>query len=226
VKNFATHFATRFRTAVRHACAAVFVLLAVAAAHGQGAPPGPPGPDSGRPGVTNPKGDTDARTNREARLRSAEIGTSAGRMTPRQLAAAIEQTRNDFKRIQLVRNDLVDLLVSKKPFDYKQLAGQAEEINKRAHRLKSFLMKPPAEGDGLTGEKKAGGAAPVYDEAAMRGALVKLCNTIHSFTGNPMFKNPEVVEAQQPARAGGELLNIISLSESVKLNAERMSKEK
>jgi hypothetical protein len=221
VKNFATRFQT---VAARRACAAVFVMLAAAAA----AQAQPPSPDAGgRPGVTNPKGDMDARTNREAMLRSAEIGTSSGRMTPQQLAAAIEQTRNDFKRIQLVRNDLVDLLVSKRPFDYKQLAGQAEEINKRAHRLKSFLMKPQPEAEKSAGEKKADdAAAPVYDEAALRGALVKLCNTIHSFTGNPMFKNPEVVEAQQPAKAGGELLNIISLSEHVKLNAARMAKAK
>lgn len=217
MKNSATRFTT---AAVRRACAAVFVLLAAAAA----AQAQPPGPDARPGGAINPKGETDSRTNREARLRSAEIGTSAGRMTPQQLAAAIEQTRNDFKRIQLVRNELVDVLVSKKTFDYKQLAGQAEEINKRARRLKSFLMRPQPEGEKPDGEKKADDAAPAYDEAALRGALVKLCNTIHSFTGNPMFKNPEVVDAQQPARAGGELLAIISLSESVRHNAERMAR--
>jgi hypothetical protein len=217
------NFATRFlKVAGRHAAAAVFVMLASAAALAQ---TGPPSPDAGgRPGgAVNPKGETDARTNREARLRSAEIGTSTGGMTPQQLTAAIEQTKNDFKRIQLVRNDLVDLLVSKKPFDYKQLAGQAEEVNKRAHRLKSFLMKPAPQ-KSAEEEKADDAAKPVYDEAAMRGALVKLCNTIHSFTGNPMFKNPEVVDAQQPAKAGGELLTIIELSENVKLNAERMAK--
>ncbi|HEX8282459.1 MAG TPA: hypothetical protein VF588_03855 [Pyrinomonadaceae bacterium] len=214
------NFATRFLIVV------AFVLTASAAAPGQGIPPGPPSPDAGRPGgTTNLKGDTDARTNREARLRSAEIGTSSGGMTPQQLAAAIEQTKNDFKRIQLVRNELVDLLVSKKPFDYKQLAGQAEEVNKRALRLKSFLMKPRPEP--TAEEKKADAAAATpYDEEALRGALVKLCNTIHSFTGNPMFKNPDVVDAQQPAKAGGELMTIIDLSESVKRNAERMAKAK
>ncbi|MCA1618239.1 MAG: hypothetical protein LC795_02775 [Acidobacteria bacterium] len=216
MKNFATRSLT----------AAAFVLFASAAAMGQSVPPGPPSPEAGgRPGGIGPRADTDARTYREAKLRSAEIGTSAGGMTPQQLAAAIEQTRNDFKRIQLVRNDLVDLLVSKKPFDYGQLAEQAEEINKRAHRLKSFLMKPAPQ-KSAEEEKADDAARPVYDEAAMRGALVKLCNTIHSFTGNPMFKNPEVVDARQPAKAGGELLDIIELSENVKLNAERMAKAK
>ena len=221
MKNFATRF---LKVAGRHASVAVFVLLASAAAFGQ---PGPPSPDAGgRPGAVNPKGDTDARTYREANLRSAEIGTSTGGMTPQQLAAAIEQTKNDFKRIQLVRNELVDLLVSKKPFDYRQLAEQAEEVNKRALRLRSFLMKPPPEATAEEKKEAAAAARPAFDEAAMRGALIKLCNTIHSFTGNPMFKNPDVVDAQQPAKAGGELLTIIDLSESVKLNAERMAKAK
>ena len=222
MKNIATRF---LREAGRHAVAAVFVLLATAAALGQGAPPGAPSPTAGgRPGVTSPRADTDARTHREARLRSAEIGaTATGQMNRRQLAAAIEQTRNDFKRIQVVRNDIIDLLVSRRPLDYRQLAEQVGEVNKSAHRLKSFLMKP-AGGEKSADEKKAEGAAPEYDEAGMRSALVKLCNTIHSFTGNPMFKNPEVVDARQPARAGGDLLAILDLSEAVKFNAERLAK--
>jgi hypothetical protein len=85
-------------------------------------------------------------------------------------------------------------------------------------------MKPPAGAEKAGEEKKPGGATPEYDEAGMRSALVKLCNTIHSFIGNPMFKNPAVVDAQQPARAGAELLTIIDLSESVRLNAERLAK--
>jgi hypothetical protein len=205
------------RIARRLAASALLLLAAAGAAHAQG-----PG-GVGAPARVNPKDETNDQTNREARLRSAEIGAAADMRNQRQIAAAIEQTKDDFKRIQLVRNDLVDFLVSKRPFDYKQLAGQAEEVNKRANRLKSFLMKPAAEVE-KGEEKKPEAAPPEYDEAAMRSALVKLCNTIHSFTGNPMFKNPAVVDAAQPARAGGELLAIIELSENVKRNAERMSK--
>lgn len=206
--------------AARRAAAAALLLLAcAAAASAQGRPP-----DAAAPGRVNPKDETQGRTNREAQLRSAEMPATAGQLTRQQLAAAIEQTKNDFKRIQLVRNDLVDLLVSKRPFDYGRLAEQAGEINRRAERLKSFLMKPRPEPEKPAGEKKPDPPAPAYDEAAMRAALVRLCNTIHSFTGNPMFKNPDVVDAQQPAKAGAELLVIIDLSESVRLNAERMAR--
>ena len=210
-----------FGGGARRACAAALLVLgAAAAAAAQGPPTG-----AGAPGRVNPKDETQGRTNREATLRSAEALASVAQVNEKQLAAAIEQTKNDFKRIQLVRNDLVDLLVSRRPFDYGQLAGQAGEINKRAERLKSFLMKPAAEGEKPDGGKRPeGAAAPAYDEPAMRAALVKLCNTIHSFTGNPMFKNPGVVAADQPARAGAELLTIIELSDAVRLNAERLAK--
>ncbi|HEX8502398.1 MAG TPA: hypothetical protein VF659_17580 [Pyrinomonadaceae bacterium] len=218
MKNLASR---ALRRAARRACAGVLLLLAAAAAaSAQGPPAG-----AGAPGRTNPKDETQGRANREATLRRGEMAATVGQLSQQQLAAVIEQTKNDFKRIQLVRNELVDLLVSKQPFDYKRLAGQAEEVNKRAERLKSFLMKSPPEAERPAGEKRPEPPpAPAYDEAAMRGALVKLCNTIHSFTGNPMFKNPDVVAADQPAKAGGDLLTIIELSEHVKLNAERLAK--
>lgn len=217
MKNLASSL---FENAGRRAAAVVFVvMLAAAGASAQGPPGG-----ARAPGVVNPRSDTTTHINRETQLRGAELPATVKQMTQQQLAAAIEQTRNDFKRIQLVRNDLVDQLVSKKPFDYRQLSGQAEEINRRALRLKSFLMKPPPEPEKADGAKTAATAPPEYDEAALRAALVKLCNAVHSFTGNPMFKNPDVVDAQQPAKAGGELLAIIELSEHVKRNAERMAK--
>src|SRR5215204_38706 len=217
MKNLATGIV---KVVARRTAAAVLLLLAAAAvASAQGAPAG-----AGAPGRVNPKDDTQGRTSHEARLRSAELEPAAAQLNQKQLAAAIEQTKNDFKRIQLVRNDLVDLLVSKQPFDYKQLGEQAEEINKRAHHLKSFLMKPPPEGATPANEKNPEGATPEYEEAGMRSALVKLCNTIHSFTGNPMFKNPDVVDAQQPAKAGSDLLVIIELSENIKHNAGRLAK--
>jgi len=211
-----------FKSAAARASSALLLLaLAASAASAQGRPG-----DAAAPGRVNPKDSTQGQTNREARLRSAEIGATSGQVNQQQLAAAIEQTKNDFKRIQLLRNDLIDRLVSKQPLDYRQLNHQAEEINKRANRLKSFLMKQPESGEKKDeeGRKMDERPAPEYDEAGMRSALVKLCNTIHSFTGNPMFKNPAVVDAQQPAKAGGDLLAIIELSENVRRNAERLAK--
>jgi hypothetical protein len=68
-------------------------------------------------------------------------------------------------------------------------------------------------------------AQAVYDAGQIKGALVKLCNTIHSFTVNPMFKDPAAaLDTQKAAAAGGDLLNIIELSDAVRKSAERLAK--
>ncbi|HVF66994.1 MAG TPA: hypothetical protein VM914_05000 [Pyrinomonadaceae bacterium] len=201
--------------ALRLAAAAAMTLFAHAAADAQG----PPQPGTGAPAVINPKGDTDAQTNREARLRSAEVGASAEKLNKQRLLAGIEQTKQDFKRIQVVRNDVVDDLVAKKPLDFKQISERADEVNKRAVRLKAHLMPPTPEP-----EKKADEKEVFYTEEELKGALVKLCNTIYSFTGNEMFKNPGTLDAQKSLKAGADLLSIIELSDNIKRSADKLGK--
>jgi hypothetical protein len=192
------------------------LLIGAGAALAQGAPGG-----AGAPAVIDPKGETHSQMNREAALRSAEIRSVGGRMDPRQLAAAIDQTKQDFKRIQLIRNDVVDYLVAKKPLDYKLVSEQAGEINKRASRLRTILM-PSAPVD----KEKDAAKQTEYDGEQIKGALVKLCNTIYSFTGNAMFKDPATVDLQKAASAGGDLLTIIELSDNVKRSADRLKASK
>ncbi|MCA1815820.1 MAG: hypothetical protein LC746_05325 [Acidobacteria bacterium] len=201
------------KSAVRRLAAIISLLFVGAGAALAQAPGG-----VGAPAIVNPKGDTDAQTNREAALRSAELRVGGGGMDQRHLAAAIDQTKQDFKRIQLIRNDMVDYLVAKKPPDYKWVAEQASEINRRASRLKSFLMPsaPPE------AKKKDAAKQTEYDGEQIKGALVELCNTIYSFTGNAMFKDPSSVDVQKAAAAGGDLLAIIALSDNVKRSAERL----
>jgi hypothetical protein len=200
--------------ALRLTAAASIVLFAAVAACAQGPPPG-----ADAPGLRNPKGDTDAQTNREAKLRSAEVGATAEELNKQRLLAGIEQTKQDFKRIQLVRNDMVDDIVAKKPFDFKQISERADEVNKRAVRLKSYLMPPTPEGEKRPEEKEVS-----YTEEELKGALVKLCNSIYSFTANEMFKNPGTLDTQKSLKAGADLLTIIELSNNIKRNADRLGK--
>jgi hypothetical protein len=122
-------------TACRLSAVIFLLLITASAVLAQGPPAG-----AGRPSITNPKGDTDAQTGREASLRSAEMPATADQSAQRRLAAALDQTKQDFKRIQLIRNEMIDELLANKPFDYKRIAEQTAEVNKRASRLKSFMM--------------------------------------------------------------------------------------
>jgi hypothetical protein len=198
--------------------AAVVVLLFIAACAALAqAPPG-----AGAPAVVNPKGDIDAQTNREAMMRSAEIGSTGEQKNRQRLLAGMEQTKQDFKRIQLLRNDMVDDLVAKKPLDLKQISERADEVNKRANRLKSYLMPPTPEAEKKPEEEKQ----VVYTEEELKGALVKLCNSIYSFTANEMFKNPGTLDTQKSMKAGSDLLSIIELSGNIKRNADKLKPAK
>lgn len=200
-------------------CRLTIILLLLVVTAGAALAQGPPA-GAGAPGIINPKGDTDARTNREASLRSAEMPSSADQANQRRLAAAIDQTKQDFKRIQLVRNDMVDELLANKPLDFKRITEQTTEVNKRANRLRTFLVPAKPEEK----KKEAENSAEMNNDE-VKGALIKLCNLIHSFTTNPMFKEiGDKLDLKEADKANSDLLAIIEISEKVRINAERLSK--
>jgi hypothetical protein len=159
------------------------------------------------------------RQNREMQLRSAGgMGVAATELDQQRLNAAIEQVKQDFKRIQIIRNEMVDYLLANKPLDYRHVAEQTGEVNKRASRLKTFLMQPTPDEKDKEQKNRA-----EFTNSEMKGALVKLCNLIVSFTDNPVLKTPGAVNVQQSARAGRDLLSIIEISGTIKKSAEKLN---
>lgn len=159
------------------------------------------------------------RQNREMQLRSAGgMGVAATALNQQRLNAAIEQVQQDFKRIQIIRNEMVHYLLANKPLEYKYISEQTGEINKRASRLKTFLMQPTPEEKGKEQKNQA-----EFNDNEMKGALVKLCNLIVSFTENPVLKNPGTVDVKQSAKAGRDLLSIIEISSTIKKSAEKLN---
>lgn len=176
-------------------------------------------PGIGRPPGATAKERTQDMQSRELGLRNNERDANQVQVNRQRLQAAIELVKQDFKRIQVTRNKIVDNLVANKPMDYRLISEQAEEINKRAHQLKTFLM-PPAPDEKVKEEKME----VEYNPDEMKGALVKLCNTIFNFTENPVLKTPDVVDVQQSTRAGRDLLAIIELSGNIKRSAEKLNR--
>lgn len=157
---------------------------------------------------------------RETMLRTTEAIAAAERIDPRRVKAAIEQLKQDFKQIQIVRNEMVRDLLAHTPPNYKHISDRAAEINKRAERLKSYLM-PLASQD----KDKDHNNQIEFNNDEMTDALVRLCNLIVSFVDNPVLKHPEVTDVEQSARAGGDLLSVIALSDNIKRSADRLSKQ-
>ena len=175
----------------------------------------PTGPPSGD---RSPRLATRERQEREAVLRSSGM-TVRGTTDKLSGQAAIDQIKQDFKRIQVLRNELVRHLIATEPLDYKFIAKGTGEINKRANRLKTYLMPYDPEGDEKDQRKQI-----ELRPDQMKDALVTLCRRIESFVENPVLKNPGVVDVQQSAKAGGDLQRIILLSGGIEKGAERLKK--
>ena len=155
---------------------------------------------------------------RELNLRRG--GEEAGRPPDeRAVKAAVKQLGEDFRRIQVIRNDVARVLVAGDALDYAHVSEQAVEVRKRALRMQTYLglRDPKAE----AGRQHDGTASPP-DEGQLKRALVLLCKRIDSFVANPRFKSPGVVDVEGDARAGRDLREIISLSDAVREGAERM----
>lgn len=171
------------------------------------------------PAVKDPFGEVRERQQREAQLRSAEMVGPAKKGDTRDFEAGTRQMREDFKAIQVLRNNIARHLLSEKPLDYKFIAVETEAINKRANRLQAHLTRESVET-----EKKEESKALELGDNQMKGALVAMCKRIDSFTENPVFKLPDVVDAPQSAKAGSDLRDIILLSGGITKLAEKLNK--
>lgn len=139
----------------------------------------------------------------------------------RAVKAAVKQLGEDFRRIQVIRNDVARVLVAGGALDYAHVSEQAVEVRKRALRMQTYLglRDPRAE----VSQQHDGTAAP--DAGQLKRALVLLCKRIDSFVANPRFKSPGVVDVEGDARAGRDLREIISLSDAVREGAARLGRD-
>ncbi len=201
--------------------AAIFTLSLATPSFAQGGAPQGAGP----PPITSIKRGEHGRRASEAKLRSAEMEADAEAENQKHIQAAITNMKQDFTRIQVLRNDIARNLVAHKPLDYNLIREQTSEINKRAHRLNVYMMAHAPEDNENT--------HPSDQDVEMIESLVKLCKLIDSFTENPALKNAGTVDAKEidkakkdKARADADLLAIIKVSQGIHRKAESLKTPK
>jgi hypothetical protein len=128
------------------------------------------------------------------------------------------QIKEDFKLIQVVNNNMMEILFVKKSVDYKLISDSIEEINKRARRLEKNLALP--EGDRKQNLKYQ----PASDLVQLRVSLLSLDRLVMSFIKNPLFNSPGVINPELAQTARRDLENIIKFSDSIKRDAAKVSK--
>jgi hypothetical protein len=200
--------------------AGCLLIVAATATPAQSGPPAGVGP----PANNNPNQESRARELREGTLRSAEMDAAMEKRNQQRLDAVVVQVKEDFAHLQIVRNEIARNLVARKPLEYHVISDQTAEINKRANRLKIYMMSRAPED-----KEKEQKNPPALNSENMTGALVRLCKLVDSFSENPALKN--AIDAQHlekakadKARADSDLLSIVELSNDIQKSAERLNK--
>jgi len=121
------------------------------------------------------------------------------------------QIREDFTRLQVINNEMMQTVFVKSNVDRKLIAATTTEINKRALRLSANLALPEIEDK--VKKKKADDAR---DDRSLKEGLLALDYCIMDFIANPLFKQPKVVDSQNALKARNDLNLIIRLSEHLK----------
>ncbi len=180
----------------------------------------------GQPGYVPPvmeRREADMVNQREMRERESlrrRLGARSVRVTnPRYLQAVIAQVKEDFERIQVVRNDLVRSTSAHNGLDYKFISEATEEIKKRSSRLKNNLALPDSEEN-----EKIQKSASEFDHAQIKDALRKLCDRIESFVKSSIFETPGVIDAEVSVKANDDLRIIVELSSNIRKGAQRLGK--
>lgn len=154
---------------------------------------------------------------REMVLRSGGRHVENAHADERAIKAAAEQLNQDFKRVQIIRNDLARAVTSGSALDYRRVSDAAAEVRKRSVRMQTYLALRREGDDAKQQEDEA-----TYDEAQLKEALAHLCHRIDSFVANPRFKSPGVFDVDATTRAARDLREMIALSQRIKGGAERL----
>lgn len=129
----------------------------------------------------------------------------------------VSQIFEDFERIQVVNREMTQASSSLKGPTYKRIATLAEEMGKRAKRLKTNLGIPD-----LAEEKKDAEHPLAIDVPQLKASLQALNVSVKSFVTSPLFKDPRVTDVGQLTNLRRDISNVIDLSRTVKKIAGKL----
>jgi hypothetical protein len=151
---------------------------------------------------------------REIQLRMLNEGKTT---TPQSRASAedrkliVSQIFEDFQKIQLVNREMMQLSPNLNTTSYKRMSSLAEEMGKRAKRLKINLGVPDA-----IQEKKESEQVPEMDLAQVQASLQTINTSVKSFVNNPIFQDPRVTDVRNLDSLRRDIFTLIDLSRTVK----------
>ena len=176
----------------------------------------PPQPGSPRPGD-----ELRPPSIRERQFKMMELEREAAQpLTPEEQKLAASQIAEDYKQIQIINNKMMAAVMGSDTPKYANVIETLGEIRNRATRLKRNLGLANVEAE-KPGKDEYKSARTVKE---MKSALLALDGWIMSFVTNSMFKNPEVVDVKEAAKARRDVEMIIERSQLITRDADRLNK--
>jgi hypothetical protein len=130
----------------------------------------------------------------------------------------IPQHNRDFRRIQVLSDQLRQAAVRGDGLDLEVVAKSASEINKCAKRLRDGLALQKSE---VISKFPNTQVETEHDQ--VRSSLKVLGELIDDFVNNPAFKDYRMVNAKSWINAGRELDEIIQLSSGLKESSSKLA---
>ncbi|HEY0173650.1 MAG TPA: hypothetical protein VGB98_21740 [Pyrinomonadaceae bacterium] len=158
---------------------------------------------------------------RQRALRTLSDELKKRQKKERDTRPSYQQVAEDFEQLQLRNHNLSGSAESGAGLDYARIGEEAAEVRRRAARLKSTLALPAAKKD-----EKREAVEAAHTPEGLRAAISSLDALVKSFVWNPVFQRPDVLDAENSARAARELEEILRLSEQVRAAAEALGRGK
>lgn len=180
-----------------HIVRLILVLMAFASAHGQ-----------------SPRGNPSDLRQREWEL--THIPDQVNSHFNREKKASPPQIHADFRRLQIVNNDLMKRFFVLHSADARTIKSALGEIHRLAGRLRTSLtFSAPVRHDASVAEKPQFGPG-----------LLQLDRAVMSFVNNPVFHEAKVMDATRARQAEDDLNEIVRLSELLSsLNVREASRQ-
>ena len=122
--------------------------------------------------------------------------------------------QEDFRQLQIINNSLMKRIFepvsAPETITNKEIRSSLGQIKKLAKRLQMNLAIPEVKNEPAATE------SGVTEKIALRPGLLQLDKAVMSFVENPLFQRPRVFDPELAMRAGRDVNDIASLTESLR----------
>lgn len=129
----------------------------------------------------------------------------------------VDQIFEDFERMQIVNREMMLASSNLNVQTCKRISTLADEMTKRAKRLKTNLGIPDPDQAKKDHEETA-----AMNVAQFKASLQTLDGSVKSFVNSPFFKDPRVTTVGQLHNLRKDIANVIELSRTVKKAAGKL----